>query len=104
MQDTLHNLLQQWEVALAPDPNFRASVWGRIAAHKQRLSFRIWCRTEEFVGRPAWAVLVIATLLVAGGVSGNAWHAHRVQDERAAGLVAYVLAVDPVAHAATLHR
>lgn len=34
----------------------------------------------------------------------NAWRAHRAQDERAAGLAAYVLAVDPVAHAATLHR
>jgi hypothetical protein len=104
MQDSLHSLLHEWEVTLAPDPNFRAAVWGRIAAHKQRLSFRIWRRTDELVGQPGWATALVAGLLLVGSLSGNAWHAHRLQDERVAGLTAYVLAVDPIAHAATVHR
>lgn len=104
MQDSLHSLLHEWEVTLVPSPLFRAAVWGRIAAQKQRLSYRTWNRTEELAGRPVWATALVATLLLIGGLAGNAWRAHRVQDEHVAGLTAYVIAVDPIARAATVHR
>lgn len=104
MQDSLRSLLHEWEVKPAPDPNFRAAVWRRIAARKQRLSFRIWNRTEDFIGHPAWATVVVAGLLFAGTASGNAWRQRSVQHERAAGFGAYVLAVNPVAHVASLRR
>lgn len=102
MQDSLHTLLHQWEVRPAPDPNFRSEVWRRIAERKQRFSFRFWSRTEEIIGQPAWAAVVVAAMLLAGTASGNAWREREVRYERNAGLAAYVLAVNPVAHAATI--
>lgn len=106
MQDSLHTLLQQWKVNPAPDPDpdFRAAVWRRIAARKQRLSFRIWSRTEDIVGQPLWAAVVVAVLLFAGATSGNVWQKYEARHERVAGLGAYVLAVNPVAHAASHGR
>lgn len=104
MQDSLHTLLQSWKVNPAPDPDFRAAVWRRIAARKQRLSFRIWSRTEDIVGQPLWAAVVVAGLLLAGAASGNAWQKYEARHERVAGLGAYVLAVNPVAHAASHRR
>jgi hypothetical protein len=103
MQDSLHDLLHKWEIRPKPDPNFRAAVWGRIAAHKQRLSFRFWSRTEEVLTQPVLALAVVAALLLAGGMSGNAWREHRVEDERVAGFRAYVVAVNPIAQAAGAH-
>ena len=102
MPDSLRTLLHQWEVKPAPEPNFRAEVWRRIAERKRRLSFRIWSRTEETIGQPAWAAIVVAVMLFAGTATGNAWREREVRHERTAGLTAYVLAVNPVAHAATI--
>lgn len=104
MQDSLRSLLHEWEVKPAPDPNFRAAVWRRIAARKQRLSYRIWSATEEFVGQPVWAAAVVVVLLFAGVVSGNVWQKYEARHERVAGLSAYVLAVNPVAHAPSHRR
>lgn len=103
MPDSLRSLLHEWEVKPAHDPNFRAVVWRKIAARKQRLSYRLWNRTETFVGQPVWAAAVVGALLFVGAVSGNAWQKYAVRHERLVGLSAYVLAVNPVAHAAT-HR
>lgn len=104
MQASLRSLLHEWEVTPAPDPNFRAAVWRRIAARKQRLSYRIWSATEELMGQPVWAVAVVAVLLIAGAVSGTAWQRYEARHERVGGLRAYVLAVNPLAHAASHRR
>lgn len=102
MPDALHTLLKDWEVHPGPDPRFRAAVWRRIEKRQQGLLFRFWRRTEQFVGQPAAAALVVAAMLLAGGVSGTAWRQRETNQERASGLKAYVLAVNPVAYAATL--
>lgn len=104
MHDSLHNLLREWEVAPAPGPFFRAAVWRRIAAQKQRLSYRIWERTNERFSQPAWATALVATLLLVGSVSGVAWRDHQRERQRAAGLDAYILAVNPVARVAAAYR
>lgn len=104
MQDSLHTLLQQWEAKPTSDPNFRAAVWRRIAARKQRLSYRTWSRTEQFVGQPFGAAIVVAAVLFAGALSGNLWQKREMRLERVAGLNAYIIAVNPVAHAASHAR
>lgn len=103
MHDSLHSLLHEWEVRPAPDPSFRAAVWGRIAAHKQRLSFRFRNRTEELLGQPVLATAFVAIVLLAGGASGHVWSEHRAENERAEGFRSYVVAVNPVAQAAGLY-
>lgn len=104
MPDPLRTLLHEWEVKPAVDPDFRAQVWRRIVQRKRRLSFRLWNRAEAIIGQPVWAAAVVAVTLSVGAVTGNAWREHQVRGERAAGLNAYVLAVDPVVHVATLQR
>ena len=104
MQDSLRSLLHEWEVKPVLDPNFQAAVWRRITVRKQRLSYRIWNRTEAFVSQPVWAAVVVAVLLFVGAASGNAWQKYEARHERVAGLSAYVLAVNPVAHAAGHRR
>ncbi|MDO8540193.1 MAG: hypothetical protein Q7S40_07080 [Opitutaceae bacterium] len=104
MQDSLHTLLHKWKVEPAPNPDFRAEVWGRIAERKRRFSYRIWSRTEDIVGQPAWATVVVAVMLIAGATTGNVWQKREERHVRTAGLRAYVLAVNPVAHAASFHR
>lgn len=103
MQDSLRTLLHEWEIKPAPDPNFRTAVWRRISARKQRLSYRLWIRTEAVAGDPVWAAAIVAILLFVGAASGSAWQKFEARHERVAGLSAYVLAVNPVAHA-TSHR
>ena len=104
MQDSLRSLLHEWEVKPAPDPAFRADVWRRIAARKRRLSYRIWNGMEALLGQPVWAAAVVAVLLFVGAASGNVWQKYEARHERVAGLSAYVLAVHPLAHAASPRR
>ena len=49
-------------------------------------------------------MIVVAVMLFAGTATGNAWRGRGAILERTAGLAAYVLAVNPVAHAATIHH
>lgn len=102
MHDSLHTLLHEWEVKPAPAPNFRADVWRRIAERKRRLRTRVWSRTDDILGQPAWAAAVVAVMLTVGAIGGNAWREHKYLQERAAGFTAYVVAVNPVARAGTL--
>ena len=104
MQDFLHTLLHEWKVEPASDPNFRGKVWGRIAERKRRLSFRVWCKIEKIVAQPVWAAAAVAAMMFIGTAAGNAWREREVRHERTAGLTAYVLAVNPVAHVASLPR
>lgn len=103
MQDSLHILLHEWEVEPAPNPDFRAEVWGRIFERKRRFLYRFWSRTEDIMGHPAWATAVVAIMLIAGAATGQAWQKREEQHLRMAGLNAYVLAVIPVVHA-TIHQ
>ena len=104
MQDSLHSLLHEWTVRPASNPNFRADVWRRIEVRKQRLTYRLWSRTEAIIGQPLWATTAVAAMVLLGATSGNTWRQHELQHEQRAGLTAYVLAVNPVAHAASLER
>jgi hypothetical protein len=103
MQDSLHHLLHPWEVRPAANPNFRTDVWRRIEARKHRLSFRLRTRAESIFAQPVWATAMLVVMLVAGSVTGNAWRRHEMQEERTAGFMSYVLAVNPAAHEAALH-
>ena len=102
MHDSLHTLLQEWKVEPPPNPDFRAEAWGRILERKRRLSYRLWSATQNMVGRPAWAPAVVVIMLIAGAATGQAWHKREERRERTAGLSAYVLAVNPVMHAAII--
>ena len=104
MQDSLHTLLLAWKVEPASSPDFRAEMWGRIAERKRRFSYRFRSRTEDIVGQPAWAAVVVAFMLIAGAATGSTWQKREERHVRTAGLRAYVLAVNPVAHAASYHR
>jgi hypothetical protein len=103
MHDSLHTLLQEWKVEPAPNPDFRGEVWGRILERKRRFSYRCWRRTEDIVGHPAWATVIVAIMLIAGAATGKAWQKREERHERMAGLSAYVLSVNPVVHA-TIHQ
>lgn len=103
MPDSLQRLLHEWEVKPEPDPAFRAAVWRRITARRQRFVYRVWNRAEAIASRPIGAAAVFSVLLFAGATLGNAWQSHGARQEQVAGLRAYVLAVNPVAHAAS-HR
>lgn len=89
-----------WETKPSPDVDFRAAVWRRILVRKQRLSYRILSRAEAIVEQPVWAATFVLALLFAGAMSGNLWQNYQARHERFAGFRAYVLAVNPVAHAA----
>ena len=102
MSDALRTLLKDWEVHPSSNPSFRTAVWSRIEKRRQRLSFRFWLRTEQLVGQPLGAALVVAAMLLAGGAGGTAWRQREMNQERAVGFTAYVLAVNPVAHVATM--
>jgi hypothetical protein len=104
MQDSLRSLLHEWTVHPSSNPNFRTEVWRRIEARRQRLAFRLWSRTEALIGQPLWATTAIACMLVLGITTGNTWREHAQQQAQRAGLTAYVLAVNPVAHAVALER
>ena len=104
MHDSLHTLLQEWKVEPSPNADFRAEVWGRILERKRRFSYRFWSGTQKIVGRPAWATAAVVIRLIAGAATGQAWQEREERRERTAGLNAYVLAVNPVMHAAIIQQ
>lgn len=104
MQDSLHTLLHEWKVEPPSDPNFQGKVWGRIAERKRRLSYRVRSYIEEVVTQPVWAAVIVAAMMLVGSAIGGTWREHEIQRERAAGLSAYVLTVNPVAHVASLQQ
>jgi hypothetical protein len=104
MHDSLHTLLQEWNVEPTPNPDFRAEVWGRILERRRRYSYRFWSGIQNVVGRPVWAMAVVVIMFIAGAATGQAWQKREERRERTAGLSAYVLAVNPVMHAAIIHQ
>lgn len=102
MQDSLQSLLQQWTVKPRSNPNFRAEVWRRIDAQKKRRG--LWSRAEAIIGQPLWATAAVMMMVLMGATIGNKWRLHVVHQEQRAGLTAYVLAVNPIAHAAVAGR
>lgn len=56
------------------------------------------------MGHPVWATVVVAFMLVAGAATGQAWQKRAERREQTAGLSAYVLAVNPVMHAASIQQ
>ena len=96
--------MHEWKVEPPASPDFRAEIWGRIAERKRRLTYRFWRRTEDLVGQPAGAMVAVVLLVIAGAATGETWQKREERQVRTAGLRAYVLAVNPVAHAGTYHR
>lgn len=88
-RDNLAEALHLWRVKPPADPGFRAAVWRRIG-HPAESSWPAYLRAHT----AAWS---LAALLVVGlaGFAGRAVAQARVQADREAIVVSYLVELDP---------
>jgi hypothetical protein len=92
-RDTLSERLRGWRVEPPTDPGFRAAVWGRIG-RKGETTWPAYLRAHT----AAWAMAAVLTVSVAG-FAGRAIAQARVQADREAMVVSYLVDLDPRAQA-----
>jgi len=81
--------LADWRVRPPRDPNFRASVWGRINRKQLVPAFSVYLRAHASLIAGALAVAVVL-----GGLVGRTQARERVSHDRAELARAYVQALD----------
>lgn len=88
-RDNLTEVLHGWRVKPPADPGFRAAVWQRIGRPAE-VSWPAYLRAHT----AAWS---LAALLVVGvaGFAGRAVAQARVQADREAIVVSYLVELDP---------
>jgi hypothetical protein len=87
--DDLTQLLHNWPVRPARDPQFRDAVWRRITSRRGEASWPGYLRTHA---RPAMGALALA--LGIGAWTGHASARHHIQVQREAMVQSYVNALD----------
>ncbi len=92
-RDKLSETLQEWRVKPPSDPGFRAAVWQRIGRQVEA-SWPSYLRAHT----AAWSVAAVLTFGVAG-FAGRAIAQARVQADREAMVVSYLVELDPRAQA-----
>lgn len=92
-RDMLSETLQDWRVKPPSDPGFRAAVWRRIGQQGEATWFA-YLRAHT----AAWAVAAVLTFSVAG-LAGRAVAQARVEADREAMVVSYLVELDPRAQA-----
>lgn len=88
-RDNLSEVLQGWQVKPPADPNFRHSVWQRIG-DQTRVTWPVYLRAH-----PAAWTLAAVLAVSAAGYTGGALARARVQADREAMVVAYLVDLDP---------
>ena len=87
--DTLSEILRGWRVKPPVYPGFRAAVWQRIGRPAEN-SWPAYLRTHT----AAWSLAVLLVVGVAG-FAGRAVAQARVQADREAIVVSYLVDLDP---------
>lgn len=88
-RDNLTEVLQRWRVKPPAGPGFRAAVWRRIGRPVE-VSWLTYLRAHT----AAWSLAAVLTLGVAG-FAGRALAQARVQADREAIVVSYLVELDP---------
>lgn len=91
--DKLSETLQDWRVKPPSDPGFRAAVWRRIGQQGEA-NWPAYLRAHT----AAWSVAAALAFSVAG-LAGRAIAQARVQADREAMVVSYLVELDPRAQA-----
>jgi hypothetical protein len=92
-RDKFSEALQGWRVKPPSDPGFRAAVWRRIQ-HQGEATWPAYLRAHT----AAWSVAAALAFSVAG-LAGRAIAQARVQADREAMVVSYLVELDPRAQA-----
>lgn len=92
-RDKLSVTLQDWRVKPPSDPGFRAAVWRRIG-QQGVATWPAYLRAHTAV----WSVAAVLAFSVAG-LAGRAIAQARVQADREAMVVSYLVELDPRAQA-----
>jgi hypothetical protein len=87
--DPISRLLAGWHLRPTRDPNFRTSVWARIARRQSAPTFGMYLRAHTSLAAGALAIA-----LVLGGLAGRTQARERVSHDRAELARAYVQALD----------
>lgn len=87
--DHLTEMLHEWQVRPARDPQFRAAVWRRIEARRGAASWVGYLRAHA---RPAVGGMALALAL--GAWTGHAAARHHTEAQREAMVQSYVQALD----------
>jgi hypothetical protein len=88
-RDSLSAVLHRWRVDPPADPGFRSAVWQRLDA-RTRESWPAYLRSHA----TAWSLAAVV-LMGAAAISGTALAQARVQAEREAMVVNYLVELDP---------
>lgn len=88
-RDTLSEVLRRWRVKPPADPDFRSSVWRRIGG-QTRVTWPAYLRAHT-AGWTLAAVLAVG----AAGFAGRTLAQTRVQADREAIVVTYLVELDP---------
>jgi len=88
-RDSLSEVLQSWRVKPLADPDFRAAVWRRIGRPAD-VSWPAYLRAHT----TAWSLAAVLALGVAG-FAGHAMAQARIQADREAIVVSYLVELDP---------
>ena len=93
-RESLHGVLGSWRVSPAADPAFRSQVWERIRKQPDT-PWSDYLRTHA-------AMLSLASILVLGAAAwgGGALARSRVQADREAIVMTYLVDIDPRVQAA----
>lgn len=87
--DFLSEVLHRWRVTPPADPNFRHGVWQRIG-DQNRVTWPVYLRAHP----TAWSLAAVLAVSAAG-YTGSALAQARVQADREAIVVTYLVDLDP---------
>lgn len=101
-------MLAVWRVSPPPAPDFKASVWRRIAAEEERMAAGFFARLREWLcvqlPRPAYATVLLAATVALGATVANL-HATRMREHsRLESAHRYLTSIDPISMAASSPR